>query len=45
MRRGAERDSVSAKHDPKPYARNLPQKTEWERDPRIKVTLRPLNYR
>jgi uncharacterized LabA/DUF88 family protein len=35
----------SAAHDPKPYARNLAQKTEWERDPRVKVTLRPLKYR
>ena len=35
----------SAEHDPKPYARNLAQKTEWERDPRVKVTLRPLKYR
>jgi hypothetical protein len=35
----------SAEHDPKPYARNLAQKTEWGRDPRVKVTLRPLKYR
>ena len=34
----------SPEHDPKPYARNLAQKTEWERDPRVKVTLRPLKY-
>lgn len=35
----------SAEHDPKPYARNLAQQVEWERDPRVKVTLRPLKYR
>ena len=35
----------SAVHDPKPYARNLAQKDEWERDPRVAVTLRPLKYR
>jgi hypothetical protein len=35
----------SAEQDPKPYARNLAQRTEWERDPRVKVTLRPLKYR
>jgi hypothetical protein len=35
----------SAEHEPKPYARNLAQKTERERDPRVKVTLRPLKYR
>lgn len=34
----------SAVHDPAPYARNLAQKTEWERDPRVRVTLRPLKY-
>lgn len=35
----------SPEHDPKPYARNLAQKAEWERDPRVSVTLRPLKYR
>ena len=35
----------SAEHDPKPYARNLAQKNEWERDPKVVVTLRPLKYR
>ena len=35
----------SALHDPKPYARNLAQKNEWERDPKVVVTLRPLKYR
>jgi uncharacterized LabA/DUF88 family protein len=35
----------SAEQDPKPYVRNLAQQTEWERDPRVKVTLRPLKYR
>lgn len=31
-------------HDADPYARNLAQRTEWERDPRVSVTLRPLKY-
>lgn len=35
----------SAEHDPKPYAWNLAQKTEWERDGRVSVALRPLKYR
>ncbi len=35
----------SPEHDPKPYARNLAQKAEWERDSRVSVTLRPLKYR
>jgi hypothetical protein len=34
----------SQKHDPKPYARNLAQKAQWERDPRVSVTLRPMKY-
>jgi hypothetical protein len=34
----------AAEHDPKPYARNLAQKAEWERDSRVTVTLRPLKY-
>jgi hypothetical protein len=35
----------SAEHDPKPYSRNLAQQVEWQRDPRVSVTLRPLKYR
>ncbi|GAA1823368.1 hypothetical protein GCM10009750_02340 [Agromyces salentinus] len=31
--------------DPKAYARNLAQKANWELDPRVNVTLRPLKYR
>jgi hypothetical protein len=31
-------------HDPKGYARNLAQKSQWERDDRVRVTLRPLKY-
>jgi len=38
------RGQPSAEHDPKPYARNQAQKAQWERDPRITVTLRPLKY-
>jgi len=34
----------SSKHDPKLYARNQAQKSEWERDRKVKVTLRPLKY-
>lgn len=34
----------SAAVDPKPYARNLEQQMEWERDPRVSVLLRPLKY-
>lgn len=35
----------SAEHDPKPYARNLAQRAEWEKDDRVQVHLRPLKYR
>ncbi|MFC0680531.1 hypothetical protein ACFFGH_22080 [Lysobacter korlensis] len=34
----------SAEVDAKPYARNLAQKAEWESDPRVAVTHRPLKY-
>ena len=34
----------SSEHDPKLYARNQAQKSEWERDRKVKVTLRPLKY-
>lgn len=34
----------SAENDPRPYALNLAQRTSWERDPRVTVTLRPLKY-
>lgn len=34
----------SADIDPKPYARNLAHQTNWERDSRVLVTLRPLKY-
>lgn len=39
------RGEPSAEHDPKPYARNLAQKAQWERDSRVTVHLRPLKYR
>lgn len=32
-------------HDPAGYARNQAQKSAWERDRRVSVTLRPLKYR
>ncbi|MBI3430185.1 MAG: NYN domain-containing protein [Actinobacteria bacterium] len=35
----------SSKHEPKLYARNQAQKSEWERDRKVKVTLRPLKYK
>lgn len=38
------RGHPSSRHDPAPYARNLAQKSHWERDPRVHVTLRPLKY-
>lgn len=38
------RGQPSAEHDPKPYARNQAQKAQWERDRRVRVTLRPLKY-
>ncbi len=31
-------------HDPKAYSRNLAQRSHWERDRRVSVTLRPLKY-
>lgn len=34
----------SANHDPKAYARSQAQKSNWERDPRVGVHLRPLKY-
>lgn len=34
----------SAAVDPKPYARNLEQQIEWQRDRRVSVLLRPLKY-
>lgn len=38
------RGQPSNKHDPGDYARSLAQKAQWERDPRVHVTLRPLRY-
>jgi hypothetical protein len=38
------RGNPSPEHDAKAYGRNLAQKSNWERDPRVKVTLRPLTY-
>lgn len=34
----------NAKHDPDFYGRNLAHKSQWERDPSIHVTHRPLKY-
>lgn len=34
----------SNKHDPKPYQRSQAQKSEWTRDPCVKVSYRPLRY-
>lgn len=34
----------SSDHDPESYARNLAQKSHWERDDRVHVTHRPLKY-
>ncbi len=34
----------STEHDPTNYARNLAQKANWERNPLIAVTYRPLKY-
>jgi hypothetical protein len=31
-------------HNPKGYARNLAQRSHWQRDPRVDVSLRPLKY-
>jgi hypothetical protein len=35
----------SSKHDPGTYARSLAQQARWERDRRVQVHLRPLQYR
>lgn len=35
----------SQKHDPKGYARNLAQKSEWEKEPLVSVVHRPLKYK
>lgn len=35
----------SSKYSPKDYARSQAQRAQWERDPRVKVKLRPLQYR
>jgi uncharacterized LabA/DUF88 family protein len=39
------RGEPSADHDPDGYRRNRAQKAQWERDPRVRVHLRPLKYR
>ena len=38
------RGQPSPEHDADAYARNLAQKSHWEQDPRVSVTLRPLKY-
>jgi hypothetical protein len=38
------RGQPSSEHDPKQYDRNQAQKAQWQRDPRVQVTLRPLKY-
>ncbi len=38
------RGEPSPEHNPNGHRRNQMQKAEWERDPRVKVTLRPLKY-
>lgn len=38
------RGEPSAEHDPDDYARSQSQKSHWERDARVHVTLRPLKY-
>ncbi len=38
------RGQPSSEHDPGGYARNQAQKSHWERDRRVQVTLRPLKY-
>jgi len=35
---------ASPEHDPDSYARRQAQKAHWERDSRVRVTLRPLKY-
>jgi Protein of unknown function DUF88. len=38
------RGEPSPEHDPRGYGRNQAQKSQWERDRRVQVTLRPLKY-
>jgi len=38
------RGEPSSEHNPAGYARNQAQKSQWERDRRVQVTLRPLKY-
>ena len=38
------RGEPSAEHDSTDYARSQSQKSHWERDARVHVTLRPLKY-
>jgi hypothetical protein len=38
------RGQPSVEHDAEGYARNQAQKSQWERDGRVQVTLRPLKY-
>ena len=38
------RGQPSPDHDQAAYARNQAQKSHWERDPRVTVTMRPLKY-
>lgn len=38
------RGQPSAEHDPNDYARSQAQKSQWERDRRVHVHLRPLKY-
>jgi hypothetical protein len=38
------RGEPSPEHDPNGHRRNQMQKAQWERDPRVQVTLRPLKY-
>lgn len=38
------RGQPSSEHDPKGYARSLAQQSQWQRDDRVSVTLRPLKY-
>lgn len=39
------RGQPSPEHDPDGYSGNQSQKAQWERDARVRVTLRPLKYR
>jgi hypothetical protein len=38
------RGEPSPEHDPRGYATNQAQKSHWERDERVRATLRPLKY-